>query len=82
MSAMRLSSQMDQSAFVLLNSVLAIGCQNALRKHHKSPDKRHRTSNTRPLQYLQWALNARHVLTDGQPSILKLQVRTIVTLTW
>ena len=81
MAAMRLSSRMDQSTLVLLNSVLAIGCQNALRRHHKSPDKRHRISNARPLQYFQWALNARHVLTDGQPSILKLQVRTVITQT-
>ncbi|KAJ4293446.1 hypothetical protein N0V90_008729 [Kalmusia sp. IMI 367209] len=73
MEAMRSLSHMDQSAFVLLNSVLAIGCRNALRKHRMNTEKRSPVSNTRPSQYFQCALENRNELTNGPPSVLKLQ---------
>jgi hypothetical protein len=80
--AVRSSSGIDQSAFVLLNSVLAIGCQNASRKHQMNAETQHRMPKTGPLQYFQWALSSRHVLVEGQPTMLKLKVRSILARSW
>lgn len=74
MEAMRSSSDMDQGGLVLLNSVLAIGCRNALRKHRLNTEKHSPITATRPLQYFQCALIHHNALSTGPPSLLKLQV--------
>ena len=73
MEAMRSHDQMDPNAFVLLNSVLAIGCRNALRKPRVNNQNESRGFHTRPAQYFQCALNRHGQLSNGPPSLLKLQ---------
>jgi hypothetical protein len=76
MEAMRSTSQIDPSALILLNSVLAIGCRSALRKHRMNTEKTFSVSLIRPSQYFQCALDRRAGLSNGPPTVLKLQVRT------
>ncbi|KAF9737045.1 hypothetical protein PMIN01_04824 [Paraphaeosphaeria minitans] len=73
MEAMRSATQTDPSALILLNSVLAIGCREALRKHRMNSEKTSPVPHMRPLQYFQCALERRAELSNGPPTVLKLQ---------
>ncbi|KAF2448842.1 hypothetical protein P171DRAFT_220189 [Karstenula rhodostoma CBS 690.94] len=73
MEAMRSTSEIDPSALILLNSVLAIGCRDALRKHRMTSEKTSPVSAMRPLQYFQCALDRRPKLSNGPPTVLNLQ---------